>query len=529
MQISKSGGIAMKNIRISLCVLLLMPLKPAQPAFAATNDSPLDIKSAANIDENLFLLRSLELTYERWPRNSLDRDYLQSWLAQTRLRTSRLRATIKDKRLDPNVGKLYDDCLQLLDTYEIYLANLGAIDRNAVKLAQEDSTKVARTAFKLSFETANEAQQRGETAPRSIGAGIVAGIVGGAIEDYQRGQARDETKRVALEAEMRRVNAAWTDAKSTAEVIVDRLTKLYGWKPGEAGFDGFTSQNMSDYLKRRPRDPFLRVANALIRGKNETPANVLADARSCLDAARQVPEGRVYDSFRTEFVAAAADLAVLAAGRELDKYAYSSGPAKSAPEAVSICKTLLAFDPGDGTGNGNMLLARALGCAGRYVEAIDVAAKAKPFHRDPYFAYRHARLMSLTGSPERSLEWFKFAIQLGYNDIAFARGDPDLQLMREKHSQAFADLIGVKWEWKIDWGIIGPDKIILTNRSPFTLTDISFDVAVSSTGFPDWRRTLTCDSIRPGGEFSWSFSGAGITSRGNDARGTGQLACAQNR
>ena len=37
---------------------------------------------------------------------------------------------------------------------------------------------------------------------------------------------------------------------------------------------------------------------------------------ACVDAARQVPEGRAYDCFRAEFVAEAAQLAVSAAGRE---------------------------------------------------------------------------------------------------------------------------------------------------------------------------------------------------------------------
>ena len=120
---------------------------------------------------------------------------------QTRLRASRLRATIKTKELDTDLGKLYDDCLRLLDGYESYLGNLGAIDRTATRRAQEDSAKVAETAFKLSFETAEDARRRGATKSDAVGGGILVGIIGGALEDYQRKQARDEATRMALEAE----------------------------------------------------------------------------------------------------------------------------------------------------------------------------------------------------------------------------------------------------------------------------------------------------------------------------------------
>ena len=94
------------------------------------------------------------------------------------------------------------------------------------------------------------------------------------------------------------MNNAWETTKANAEAIVSKLTRTHGWRPGEAGFDGFRSKEMSELLAQAPRDPFLRVANASIRGRNETPENILTDARACLAAARLVPANILYDLYR---------------------------------------------------------------------------------------------------------------------------------------------------------------------------------------------------------------------------------------
>src|SRR5688572_7064160 len=112
-------------------LLALVIIFGAGAGLRADDDSPLAIEPKETVDENLFLMRALETTYERWPRNTTHQATLEEWLGRTRQQMSRLRAHIKAKKLDPQVGQLYDECLQLLDTYETFLANLGAIDRGA--------------------------------------------------------------------------------------------------------------------------------------------------------------------------------------------------------------------------------------------------------------------------------------------------------------------------------------------------------------------------------------------------------------
>jgi hypothetical protein len=148
-----------------------------------------------------------------------------------------------------------------------------------------------------------------------------------------------------------------------------------------------------------------------------------------------------------------------------------------------------------------MWLARGLALAGRYREAVNEANKAKRYHSDPGFAYRYARLMSLTGETRRSLDWFRYSLRQGMENVAFARKDPDLEKMRADRKDDFAKLTEVKASWVIDWGIINPDEIVLTNTSGFALTDVSFEVRVRSSGYADWAETLLkCDYIPRGGQ-----------------------------
>ena len=165
----------MRKFGFLLCVAMAFGQQNA--AYAQKGDAPVEIKPAANT-RTLSCSAALEVTYQRWPRNTVDRYYLQAWLPQTRQQVSALRAAIRTKGLDADVAAAYDDCLKLLDQYEAYLANLGAIDRNQMQRAQEDSGAVARTAFRLSYDTAQQARQNGSSAGDSIVGGTLVGISG---------------------------------------------------------------------------------------------------------------------------------------------------------------------------------------------------------------------------------------------------------------------------------------------------------------------------------------------------------------
>lgn len=260
---------------------------------------------------------------------------------------------------------------------------------------------------------------------------------------------------------------------------------------------------MGDFLKRRPRDPFLRVANAEIRVDDETPAAVMADARVCVDAARLVPQGRAYDCYRAEFLAAAAELSLLACSRQLHHFEYSSGPAESAEDAVRICMTLLACDPTDATGTGNMLLARALAFGGRYEEAIGAANKAVDgWKGNPYFCYRYARLMSLTNKVDLAFDWLAYSYRQGFSDVAVARDDADLSVIRTAAPDRFRELTTVKSSFHIEFGVFN-DDVIIRNDSPFELTNVRVDLVVKK-GNRTWKPDLRVASVKPGASHTFA-------------------------
>lgn len=223
-----------------------------------------------------------------------------------------------------------------------------------------------------------------------------------------------------------------------------------------------------------------------------------------------VPEGRVYEGFRAEFVAAAADLSVTAAVSQLPKSTYSSGPSESAPEAIRICNTLLALDPIDAFGTGNALLARALAASHRYDEAIiaaSTATKKEKWQNDAWFSYRFARLLSLTNQLDQVGDWIKVAYELGINNIAMVREDADLANYRKGRAEQYKQLTTVKFNWDIKYGWFF-DDLILKNDSLFELTNILVYVSKLDNSDVDVRFKLA--SLKPGEEHifrnSLSFS-----------------------
>lgn len=481
------------------------PTKPLQEIATPTilaqpNDATFEIKPEVNVDENLFLLRVLETTYAQWPHNAAEPEKIQNWLTQTNAQLIRLRTTIKTSNLDSDIGNLYDDCLRFLSTYETYLTNLELIAQHHENQAQGDSVKTLGSALSVGSSVTNRFIGSGVPANYSLGLGIIAGIGSALWEGYQHEENRNGARQSALDAERRRVDTAWADTIARAQALAGTLTQRYGWRWGEAGFDNDPKRKIIDNLKRRPRDPFIRATYALLREKNETPDAKLADAYNLLVAARLVPAGYVYDVFRTEFIAAAADLSVTAAVGQLNRDAYSSGPTKSSAEAVRFCKTLLALDTKDSYGTGNVLLARALGASNRYGEAIAAAnaamEKEKKWRNDPFFNYRYAKLLSLTNQLDLVGDWLHQAYRTGFNNITFVREDADLTNFRKGQAKRYYELTTVKFRWWIDYHSF-LDDVVLENNSPFELTNIFLNVFVRNGG-QVWTEKFKIESLKPG-------------------------------
>jgi hypothetical protein len=316
------------------------------------------------------------------------------------------------------------------------------------------------------------------------------------IDLFQQAE-RDAARKRAIEYAQAKYQQAFDGTRSRAAAASVRIAGRRNWSRGEVGFE---QVSFREQYQRRPRDPFVRVKNAMIREANEKPADVMRDARECVEAARLVPEGMVYDSYRATFLACAADLAATAASRDWfadSRYSYGSPLAK---EAVRICRTRLAYD-GDLSDWGKYELARALNFAGFHGEALATASKAQKLYRNPGFAYDYACLMSLDGQTKLALEWLEFSFKLGGSNVAWAKQDPELAKVRTQQAEGFTRLTQVKWGWTIKYGVFN-DDIVLENNSPFPLTNVTLTPTIKKNG-RTYARTLTVAWLGAGRSYTW--------------------------
>jgi hypothetical protein len=512
------------------------PTPEERPTLPVLRPIRIGVAPAERLDEELWLVFILNQTYEQWPRPTADRDQLARWLRATHPRMELLAKVIQKNKLDPRLLTLHRDCIELIGQYTRFLITLGQIDKETA----EETWKVVRGIGERGLnrtgqvlgEVGDELVQAIMKDPYAglVGVGVAGGIgfVWGAIDEWIDWGRRVEERRNEIERAGAALSRATEDTHSRANALALELTRSRGWLAGECGLDNFKSDDLDELVRRRPRDPFLRVQQARsgLWGKS---ANVLlTEGRACAAAAASIPEGKVYDDYRSEGLLAAALRLTDSGAVELDG-AYSRGPSRAAPDAIAACRSYLRLVPKDPSGRGNMLLARALAMNGDYAGAVRASAEARPFHGDAAFAYRCAKLHSLSGDTDRALEWFDRAITSGFPNVPDARATPDLEALRRANRDAFARILKPRFEWRIEWGILGPDKIILTNKSPFPLTGVRLKLRVTSTGSPDWHGDLACDAIEPGGEYVWPLGGPkSITSRGSDWKGTAELFCDQN-
>jgi hypothetical protein len=465
------------------------------------NDAPFSIQASPSADENLFLIRLLQETYSSWPDSQAKADQLTDWISRTRERANAVRGLVRPRRLDPDVGDLYGDCLALVDAYETFLSNRGTIERRRGLQAAGDVIKSGQTAYQNGSDAQSAATMLGASSDNAEAFGRIAGLFGGLYDFYTRSQQHNEAEGAAIQAEVRKLSDVRSRTQAAAEATVERLTRTHGWAVGEAGFDNFQEHSLSDSVARRPRDPFAKARLAMSLGNDAKPSNMLSGAKMYFEAAVLVPAAANYDGFRVDYLGDAAGLAVAVASTEAGSGGYSAGPTPSTPYALRLARTYLATDPQDATGDAHALLARALALSRRLPEAVEAANTAytnQPgLGNDPAFCFRYALMMSLTNSLDLAGDWLARAYANGLTDVERVRNAADLGNFRIGRSTRYADLTSVKLTYWVDFGFL-LDDIVLENKSPFELTNVNAQVTIRK-GQSTWQRQVQCKSIKAGG------------------------------
>jgi hypothetical protein len=269
---------------LTLAALILLGLlgQTAQAADKA-QDTPLDLKPLAKIDERLFLVHSLGKLYREWPATASD-----AWLVDKYLHIKRLKAHIEQERLGDDIVRLYADAVKCFEAYQEYLITIGAVQRETlVRIQRERANLFERGVRRVVQKTAQDLKggvKFDKAFPKRAGETLVAALI---VDIFSQAQ-RNEEKRRSLERARLNYNNRFTTLYTRTQVAVLRLARKLGWKDGEAGFDSFTSNQMAELMRRRPRDPFLIVQNSDLWLRQGNAEQLIAAARSSVLAAQKV-------------------------------------------------------------------------------------------------------------------------------------------------------------------------------------------------------------------------------------------------
>jgi hypothetical protein len=97
---------------------------------AAAEPQAYDLVTDKSVDEQLFLLRELDVLHTSLPANFDDRDQLAENLLEVRHALDRTAAYARAKKMNKRLIGMYDHSLKLVDEYSELLIDLGAFSRS---------------------------------------------------------------------------------------------------------------------------------------------------------------------------------------------------------------------------------------------------------------------------------------------------------------------------------------------------------------------------------------------------------------
>jgi hypothetical protein len=470
--------------------------------------------------------------------------------ASTRAKLGLLAEYIKRKNFSKDIDGLYTDWIRLCDGADDLITEVLRIkESSAMKVEQALSTSAAKSSF-FGGVNAVKAYHDGASGPQAFGLWAAATLFGTAIDSIEKLPGIDLEQKRAIEDASARHMKTVRSVVARSRVVAALLEQQFGWVKGEAGFD-ISEEHAAANLRilesgdnellreilgriqaRRPRDPFVQAELALRSlvqlGQSASPDQYDRVARDFLVAASYVPADSTFDELRAGCAYWAGFAWFGAAARQGQQLGYAAAPFPHAGDAVRAFRTALNYEPDDAEAEVNQMLSFALAASGRFSDAKQLIAQIVPLRqKDPWFAYNCACVLSVTEiDPSVAFRWLESLVKSGtFTDIGTMRKDPDLIRVRIGLREKFDDLVRVKFEWSVSWGLFS-DDIVLTNLSPFPITSVALTPKITSTGYQPWTQTLTSPHVAPGATVKWNTQ---ITSRGDEWKGTATLVTDQNR
>lgn len=509
-------------------------------------EKPFQLNPDPKADEQLFMVRQLEMLHAGWPTDLSDREVVEPHLVELRQSVNRCLEYTKARKMDAGLQSMYADTLKLIDSYAELLIDLGVLDREYQRRATEQSTADTTDSATKGFSLGSAMAAAGVEPHTAfvIGTGM---LIKEGFASYQKSQRLADERAAALERRQNLYIAEHSRVLARIQVQAGMLCEKYGWRKSEVGFDqdeaetqqvrealeqfdlGFLQNRISHLEEVRPRDPFVHFAKGLLaevrcelwRSDDEMAAHACAEAvKDYLRAAELIPKGTFHDDLRAALLEQAA---WCAATTSYYKQERSS-------RALEIVQAALTFQPRDPSGAIRYAKAVALARAGKHEEAVATVEGIVPLVRDvPELPYVYACLLSQAGRYDDALVALKEAIRNGIEEIRWIRRDRDLDALREHRAAAFEELVRPGWGWAISYGFVWNDTV-LQNRSSFPLTYAMLKTEWVSREGKKSTEIYWADTVAAGGSFTWqgTFDEAS-QSQADTTKCSAMLFCDENR
>ncbi|HEY1066738.1 MAG TPA: hypothetical protein VGE52_11535, partial [Pirellulales bacterium] len=498
-----------------------LPPTISSPSATPAPPEAFSLALAADADEALFYVRYLEVLLASEALVQADKSDMPEIAYAMRRNLAQTAEAVHAAALDPAVAEMYAEGEALLKSILDGLMDLGLLERNYEIAAAAQSQATAVRATESAATTGGGLLLGGADPWTAGGAAVVqAALVGlehsaqaDRLEARREAEVRRRVDELALDVARRR---------SRFQTAAEELAERRGWTRVEVGFlerepratrleaaqaaGDFVAVDalLDELIRSRPRDPFLlcgcgrtRIAQAEALAESQNPRCADEYDRAAADfrrAAERAPAGRRHDPFRVACLSAFA--------HSLNLASYHRRVPRSL--AVAVCDAALALDPADASGELRGLRAEALARAGRAVEGAAAFEELIPvLGRRGDVLYTAACLRSLAGDPDGALAALREARRLGVRDVRGIRRDFDLDAVRAAHPQEFAELVLPKWEWRIEYGVLQND-VVVVNASDFDFTGVLLEVSVASKSGPTQRELLWVDRLAAGATHRFS-------------------------
>ena len=411
----------------------------------------------------------------------------------------------------------FQHVVDLADSYQVMLRQVSNIEAAVTDKRGESALQAAGSGAMIGF-TAAEAFDSGDSS------GAILSIVGALASAIGQDRAIEREKKAQIESAVSGFETTLDQARANAVTLADRIAEANSWDRSSLGLareqKSYGQEVLSrpgkelrpvliGLIKQRPQNPFLQQYGISLDDQLDASATSSLTCRQwsaqLLAIARLIPAGAAYDSIRRGCVKRAGEMAFRAAEHDW-KDARLGDSSGDAVVAAACWKTALSIDNSDPDGGIRWQYGRSLALAGSLNEAETVLVELKDLQDgNAEYHYLMCRLSSLKGNQDVAMNHFKNAVARGFERISEARDCPDLENLRKATGDAWNNLVEVKYEWSVTYGILN-DDITIRNTSAFPLTHLTLRPVITNTNGNEYtpRQALTLERLEPWKSHTWA-------------------------